>query len=224
MSADHLEPKPVCGPNETTEDFRLRVRAWAKRIFGWDANVCPFCECIARQRGCSTDECPGNQATKLEADPRLMKALRDELVAYAFTQRGLPVPNPLPTAGAEKIYVSDVYRWIKVGLRAIRKFESDEKDRLFEALANVPRDREPLRMTGLPPSSTKRACLKCGAEYFDDGFTWCPTCDSRGPFGPTAHPQAGARMRATRDWYQANLAAGRAFNDGPGEPAHHRER
>ena len=220
MSSDHLEPKPVCGPDETTEQFRRRVRAWAKRVFGANANLCSFCDCITRERGCSTAECPGNYDTKLEEDPLLLKALRDELVAYAFTQRGLPVPNPLPTAGAEKIYVSDVYRWIKVGLRAIRKFESDERTQLFKALANVPRD---LAAT-TPAAPKKRACLKCGAEYFDDGFTWCPTCDSSGNFGPTAHPQAGARMRATRDWYQANLAAGRAFNDGPDEPAHHRER
>jgi hypothetical protein len=138
VKADHLERRPVCGPNETTEDFRLRVRDWAKRIFGADANVCPFCDNITRQAGCSTSECPGNPATRVEEDPRLLKALRDELIAYSFTQRGLPVPNQLPTAGAEKIYVSEVFRWVKVGLRALRKFEADEKAQLFDHLANEP--------------------------------------------------------------------------------------
>lgn len=46
-----------------------------------------------------------------------------------------------------------------------------------------------------------RDCLRCGRGYYDDGYTWCPNCDSASQKTSTARDG----VRALREREQALL-------------------
>jgi len=65
-------------------------------------------------------------------------------------------------------------------------------------------------------SATRRECGKCQAEFWDDGYTWCPSCDSadiarkaRDPhYRPSGIlPDAGARVYEMRMDKQRKIEA-----------------
>jgi hypothetical protein len=79
---------------------------------GWDP---------AKPRGgCATVDCPGNPEAKPIEDPRLLKAIHDAVVAEACRWRGIPKP----TACGEFVRITDIWRYARVALAEVRKFEA----------------------------------------------------------------------------------------------------
>lgn len=88
--------------------------------------TCAFCGCGRRddRPGCSSLDCPGNPDEKPGTEsPELLKVIRDEMIRMNLRWHGLPVPGKLPNAGASKVYVSDLWRYIRGAMRVVREFE-----------------------------------------------------------------------------------------------------
>lgn len=60
-------------------------------------------------------------------------------------------------------------------------------------------------VAGRPPESAR--CMRCGATYWRDSFTWCPTCDVDTSGGPGTLAGAPGRVLEMRNAQQARLQA-----------------
>jgi hypothetical protein len=92
-----------------------------------NTTVCEFCGCgtvgwdPVKPRGCcNTFACPGNRETQTVEDPRLLKAIHDAVVAEACRWRGIPKP----TGCGEFTRITDVWRYARVALAEVRKFDA----------------------------------------------------------------------------------------------------
>ena len=58
-------------------------------------------------------------------------------------------------------------------------------------------------------------CIRCGASYLYDDYTFCPDCDVATTVGPGLLAGAAKRVRQMRTYYQETL---RAKRDGVPQP------
>lgn len=73
-----------------------------------------------------------------------------------------------------------------------------------KALAAIARAAGPSGSTDTPAKTRQRGCLRCGAIYFDDDMTFCPSCDRE----TVSPPRAADRVYRARMKEQAELARG----------------
>lgn len=79
--------------------------------------------------GCMQKDCPGNPDSQDEGeDPELMKAIRDEVIRTNLRWNGLPAA-PVPDFGADKVYVSELWMYVRAALRVTRRFDQEKKRR-----------------------------------------------------------------------------------------------
>ncbi|HVZ88076.1 MAG TPA: hypothetical protein VHG72_13980 [Polyangia bacterium] len=135
-------------------------------------------------------------------------SLEDARVVAAATQAA---PEMLALLREEKAVCEQVEaareeaigsaKWTSRGL-SVGYWPPCEKCRACRVLALLD------RIDKARPAPATRNCLRCGASFYDDGNTWCPSCDG----------QNGLRVYELRRWYQENLKAGRPQHDPTGKP------
>ena len=54
-------------------------------------------------------------------DDELVAVIREAVIRENMRWEGMDPTGPLPKVGAAKVYVSDVERYVRVGLEALRK-------------------------------------------------------------------------------------------------------
>ena len=80
--------------------------------------TCEFCGYFLDGDRCPEKSCPKNP--RPDDDPALMKLIRDEMIRENLRWNGLPIPEALPTFGASKVYVSDLWRYVRAALVVVR--------------------------------------------------------------------------------------------------------
>lgn len=71
----------------------------------------------------------------MSEDPRLVAAIREAVIRENLRWEGRDASGPLPTTGAANVYVTDVERYVVVGIAALRAHEHEATTPPYEGLS-----------------------------------------------------------------------------------------